>query len=350
MKQFRVGILGATGSVGQRFIQLLADHPWFTITEVVASGRSAGKPYHEAVSWKMPTGIPQSVRDLVVKPAEPNLDCDFVFSGLDSSVAGPIEAAFAQAGYPVISNSKNHRMDPLVPLLIADINPGHIEMIPYQQKEKGYNKGFIVTNPNCSTIGLVMALKPIHDAFGIKRAIVSTMQAISGAGFPGVPSMDILENVVPYIGGEEDKIENEPGKILGHLKDNAFITEPMQISASCNRVPVFDGHLESASIELRDKATIGEVSEAIQRYRSEAHELALPSAPEQVVVVRQEPDRPQPRLDRDCNRGMSAVVGRIRECPVFDIRFSVLSHNTIRGAAGVAILNAELLVTKGYIT
>jgi aspartate-semialdehyde dehydrogenase len=350
MNPYRVGILGATGTVGQRFIQLLENHPWFTISAVAASERSVGKRYADAVNWKMNTPIPDSIAQMTVEATAPGLECDFVFSGLDSSIAGDIETAFAKAGYPVISNSKNHRMDPLVPLLIADINPDHIDIIPEQKEAYGYDKGFIVTNPNCSTIGLVMGLQPLQQAYGIEQVIVTTLQAISGAGYPGVPSMDILDNVVPYIGGEEEKIEEEPLKIMGNRTDTGFTDASLKLSATCTRVPVFDGHLESVSVKLGKQASPEEVAQTLHTYQPETDSLNLPSAPKQFVIVKEEADRPQPRIDRYAENGMATVVGRIRSCPILDTRFMLLSHNTIRGAAGVAILNAELLVSKQYIT
>lgn len=350
MNPYHVGILGATGTVGQRFIQLLENHPWFTISAVAASERSVGKRYADAVNWKMNTPIPDSIAQMTVEATAPGLECDFVFSGLDSSIAGDVETAFAKAGYPVISNSKNHRMDPLVPLLIADINPDHIDIIPKQKEAYGYDKGFIVTNPNCSTIGLVMGLQPLQQAYGIEQVIVTTLQAISGAGYPGVPSMDILDNVVPYIGGEEEKIEEEPLKIMGNRTDTGFSDASLKLSATCTRVPVFDGHLESVSVKLGKQASPKEVAQTLHTYQPETASLNLPSAPKQFVIVKEEADRPQPRIDRYAENGMATVVGRIRSCPILDTRFMLLSHNTIRGAAGVAILNAELLVSKQYIT
>lgn len=350
-KKYNVGILGATGSVGQRFIQLLEHHPWLQVTEVVASERSAGKKYHEAVTWKMDTNLPSAVANLMVKPPQPDsLNCDFVFSGLDSSVAGEIEKACAAYGLPVISNSKNNRMEPDVPLLVADVNPEHIKIIPTQQKNRRYKSGFLVTNPNCSTIGLVTALKPLHDAFGVELVHVTTMQAVSGAGYPGLSSMDILDNVVPYIGDEEEKMETEPNKILATYDAKTFSYANLAISAMCNRVGVVDGHMESVSVKLREKSTPQKVQQVMEEYTAPIHDLDLPSLPHNTIVVRREPDRPQTRLDRNTQKGMSTVVGRIRPCPIHDVRFSVLVHNTIRGAAGIAILNSELLITKNYIT
>jgi aspartate-semialdehyde dehydrogenase len=343
-----VGILGATGAVGQRFVQLLENHPWFETTELAASDRSAGKTYKDATNWRQYTPIPEALKNKIVKPCEPNLDCKIVFSGLDSSVAGEVEQAFAKAGYLVLSNSKNHRMDDDVPLLVPEVNSEHLGLIKTQRERRGWS-GAIVTNPNCSTIGLVMALAPIHRAFGVTRLIVSTMQALSGAGYPGVPAIDMLGNVIPYIGGEEDKVETEPLKIMGRLDGDKIHFAECKISAHTNRVFVEDGHMETVSLELEKKASPEEVADVLRNFTSLPQELKLPTAPVPPVIVMEEKDRPQPRFDRDAGNGMSAVVGRIRPCPVFDIRLVVLSHNTIRGAAGAAILNAEIMKAKGYL-
>lgn len=343
-----VGVLGATGAVGQKFVKLLENHPWFELAELAASDRSAGKPYKDATIWRQYTPIPSAIRDRGVKPCEPNLDCRVVFSGLDSSVAGEVEENFARAGYIVLSNSKNHRMDEDVPLLIPEINPEHLGLIETQRKRRGW-KGAIITNPNCSTIGLAMALAPIDHAFKIRRVIVSTMQALSGAGYPGLSAIDMIGNVIPFIGGEEEKVESEPLKIMGKLDGEQIHFADFKISAHTNRVFVEDGHLGCVSIELEKKASPDEVSEALSNFTSLPQEMKLPSAPERPVIVMGERDRPQPRFDRDAGDGMSTVVGRIRPCPVFDIRFVVLSHNTIRGAAGAAILNAELMKSRGML-
>ena len=343
-----VGILGATGAVGQKFVKLLENHPWFEVTELAASDRSAGKSYGEASVWRQYTPIPETLKDATVKPCEPSLDCRVVFSSLDSSVAGEVEESFARAGYIVLSNSKNHRMDTDVPLLVPEINPEHLDLIKTQRERRNWS-GAIVTNPNCSTIGLVMALAPIDRAFGAKRAIVVTMQALSGAGYPGLSAIDMLGNVIPFIGGEEDKVETEPRKIMGRLEGDQIRLAPCQISAHTNRVFVEDGHMECVSVELERKVSPDEVALALASFTSLPQELKLPSAPERPVIVVTERDRPQPRFDRDAGHGMSAVVGRIRQCPVFDIRFVVLSHNTIRGAAGAAILNAELMRVQGHL-
>ena len=343
-----VGVLGATGAVGQKFVTLLEDHPWFELTELAASDRSANKSYNEATTWRQYKPIPERLKERAVKPCEPNLNCKIVFSGLDSSVAGEIEESFARAGYIVLTNSKNHRMDDDVPLLIPEVNPEHLELIKVQRNRRGWT-GAIVTNPNCSVIGLVMALAPIHRAFGIKRVIVVTMQALSGAGYPGPSAIDMLGNVIPYIGGnEEEKVETEPLKIMGALEEDHIRFADCRISAHTNRVFVEDGHLECVSVELEKKAKPDDVARVLEGFRSLPQELKLPSAAEHPVIITEDRDRPQPRFDRNAGNGMSAVVGRIRECPVFDIRFVVLSHNTIRGAAGAAILNAELMKSQGY--
>ena len=345
----RVGILGATGAVGQRFVQLLENHPWFTVTALAASERSEGKPYAEAVTWRLDTPIPAAVKDLVVQPCTPGLPCDLVFSGLDASIAGPIEQAFAAGGYAVISNSKNHRMDEDVPLVIPEVNPDHTAMIPHQQKQRGFDRGFIVTNPNCSTIGLTLALKPLADRFGLKTVMVTTMQALSGAGYPGVPSLEILDNVLPYIGEEEEKMERESLKLLGTIEGTRFKPAAMVVSAQCNRVHVQDGHMECVSVALEKQATAQEVIDALQSFTALPQKLNLPFAPTRPIIVRDEPNRPQPRIDRSAEQGMAVTIGRVRPCPVLDFKCVVLSHNTIRGAAGAAILNAELLQAQGYL-
>ena len=348
-KKWRAGVLGATGMVGQRIVNLLTDHPWFELTEVVASERSSGKPYAEATRWHLEGPVPKMARELVVKDLESNLECDFVFSALDSSVAGPAEERFARAGYPVVSNSKNHRMDADVPLLIPEVNAAHIHAIAVQQKNRGYDSGFIVTNPNCSTAGLALVLRPLADAFGLEKIFVVTMQAVSGAGYPGVPSLDILGNVVPFISGEEEKMEEEPQKLLGKWDGSRFIEAGIGISAHCNRVPVIDGHMECVSLRLKKTATLEEVRQALRHFEVPAEIAKLPTALKNPIVVLDEPDRPQPRKDANAGHGMAAVVGRIRECPLLDVKLALLSHNLVRGAAGAALLNAELLASQGYL-
>jgi len=340
-----VAVLGATGSVGQRFIQLLENHPWFEVKEVAASERSAGKPYKEAVNWVQSTPIPESVKNLTVKNCEPGLESKVTFSGLDSSIAGEVETAFASKGYAVISNSKNHRMDKDVPLLVPEINPDHLELVKYQK----YNGGLIVTNPNCSTIGMVLALKPLADAFGLELVNVVTMQGLSGAGYPGVSSLDIIDNVIPFIGGEEPKMESEPLKILGEFDPTGIKNIDIKISAQCNRVGVIDGHTECVQVKLKKKASIEEVKKAWINFSAEPQKLKLPFAPENPIYYFEEEKYPQPRIHRNLDKGMAVATGRLREDKLFDYKFIVLSHNTIRGAAGGAILCGELMKAKGII-
>jgi len=347
-KKFKAGVLGATGLVGQRLISLLAAHPWFELSEVAASERSATKRYADAVRWHLDAPIPDVARDLTVKTLAPSLDCDFVFSALDSSVAGPAEEEFARAGYPVVSNSKNHRMEADVPLLIPEVNAAHLDAIPVQQKNRGYGSGFIVTNPNCSTAGLVLVLKPLADVFGLEKVFVVTMQAISGAGYPGVASMDIQANVVPFISGEEEKMESEPQKLLGKWDGKRFVDAGLGLSAHCNRVPVVEGHLECVSLSLKKVASLSEVREALSNFEVDAALAALPSAIRHPVVVLNDEARPQPRRDVNTGNGMAAVVGRVRACPILDVKLTLLSHNLVRGAAGAALLNAELLAARGF--
>lgn len=347
MQKYRVGVLGATGAVGQQFIRLLEGHPWFEVTAVAASERSAGKPYHEAARWVLSTPIPEAVANLTVQRAAPDLDCDFVFSGLDAGVAGEVEAAFAHAGYGVISNARNFRMEPTVPLLVPEVNSDHAALVREQQWDGG---GFIVTNPNCSTVGLVMALKPLYDRFGVEKVQVTTMQALSGAGYPGVASLDALGNVIPFIGGEEEKMRTEPRKLLGRLGADGEI-EPAEIaiSAQCNRVPVLDGHLLCISAKLRTPAEAGEVEQALRSAASPLDGMGLPSAPARWLHYHDAPDAPQTRRHVGLGDGMTVSVGRVRPCEVLDVKFVALVHNTVRGAAGGAILNAELLVKKGLL-
>jgi aspartate-semialdehyde dehydrogenase len=344
-KRYKVGVLGATGTVGQRFVELLEGHPQFEITALAASDRSAGKVYSEACAWKLPGSIPENVRDIVVRPIEPPLDCDLVFSSLPSSVARETEEAFARAGYPVISNSSSYRMDEDVPLLIPEINSDHVGLIEKQKTNRGFTKGFIVTNPNCAVITFAPPLAALHRKFGIESAIVTTLQAISGAGYPGVASLDITDNVYPYIAGEEPKVETEAQKILGVFADGAIEKADFTVSAQCFRVDVVDGHMASVRVNLKETATLEEVVEAMRTFPS----LDLHSAPARFIDVTDEPSRPQTRLDRDNGDGMTITVGRVFPDTVFDYRFVALSHNTVRGAAGCAILNAELLIDRGTI-
>jgi aspartate-semialdehyde dehydrogenase len=343
--KYRVGVLGATGTVGQRFVQLLEDHPEFEITALAASDRSAGKPFAEACAWKLAGSIPEYARGRTVQPIEPPLDCDIVFSSLPSSVARETEEAFARAGYPVISNSSSYRMDEDVPLLIAEINHDHVGLIESQKKNRGFGKGFIVTNPNCAVIAIAPPLAALHRKFGVQSAVVTTLQAISGAGYPGVPSLDIFDNVIPYIAGEEPKVETESQKILGQFTDGTVKNAEFVLSAQCFRVAVIDGHTASVRVDLSKKATLEEVVDAMTAFPS----LDLFSSPKQFIEVTDEPSRPQPRLDRDNGNGMAITVGRVFPDSVFDYRFVAMSHNTVRGAAGSAVLNAELLISRGII-
>ena len=342
-----IGILGATGMVGQRFIQLLENHPWFQITWLAASDRSSGKRYGDAVRWKLDTPLAAHIAALPVSTATPEGAPSIIFAALDSDIAREMEPKFAAAGCAVISNSSAFRMQADVPLVIPEVNADHLRLIEEQSWRKS-SGGYIVTNPNCSAIGLVLALKPLEERFGIRAIFVSTMQAVSGAGYPGVPSLDILGNVVPFIRNEEEKLEEETGKLLGKLSGSKIEFLDAKISAHCNRVPVEDGHTESVSIQLRSKATREEILTAWQEF----HPLRghnLPTAPEQPVEFDTAEDRPQPRLDRMRGRGMTAVTGRLRPCSLLDWKFTVLSHNTIRGAAGAALLNAELLEAQGKL-
>ena len=345
MKKYRVGILGATGTVGQRFCQLLENHPQFEITALAASDRSAGKTYLEATPWKLATAMPESVKEIVVTPIEPPLDCDLIFSSLPSNVARETEEKFARAGYPVISNSSSFRMENDVPLVIPEINPDHLGLIDIQRRNRGFGKGFIITNPNCSVITFAPPLAALYRQFGIENVMITTLQAISGAGYPGVASLDITDNVFPYISGEEPKVETEAQKIIGKLNGESIEKADFTVSAQCIRVNVTDGHLASVRVKLRENATLEDVKSAMSEFPS----LNLYSAPKPLIYVCDEPDRPQPRLDRDRGKGMAITVGRLYPDNIFDYRFISLSHNTVRGAAGAAILNAELLIDKGLI-
>jgi len=344
-----VGILGATGTVGQRFIQLLEHHPWFEVAWMAASDRSADKVYTDACKWRLSTPLPARIASMKVSAAVPDGAPKLIFAALDSAAASELEPKFAAAGCAVVSNSSSFRMQEDVPLVIPEVNGDHIELLKTQKWYK-QDGGFIVTNPNCSAIGLVMALAPLHRRFGVEKVFVVTMQAVSGAGYPGVASLDILGNVIPYIASEEQKMEAESGKLLGTLNGNRIVPAEIGVSAHCNRVPVDDGHTESVSVKLRRSAQADEIISAWNEFRCIAQKLKLPSAPEQPVIYDPAPDRPQPRLDIHRGAGMSAVVGRLRPCNLFDWKFTVLSHNTIRGAAGAALLNGELLKAQGYIT
>jgi aspartate-semialdehyde dehydrogenase len=346
MEPYRVGVLGATGMVGQRLVRLLADHPWFRLTALAASARSAGKPYGEAVSWQLSGGVPAGASDRAVRECDPasHGDCDLVFSGLDSATARDVEPAFAAAGLAVVSNASAFRMADDVPLLIPEVNADHVSLIS-AQRAKG-TPGFVVTNPNCSVTGLAVALAPLHERFVIRRAVVATLQAVSGAGMEGPGAIELLDNVIPFIRGEEEKVEVELGKLLGVVDGDRVRPAEIAVSAHCHRVGTLDGHLEAVSLELARPAAVEEVIRTLREFRGAARDDGLPSAPASTIVVRDEPDRPQPRLDRDEGHGMSVVVGRVRPCPVLGVKLELLSHNTVRGAAGAAILNAELLAAR----
>jgi len=338
-----VGVLGATGVVGQQFVARLARHPWFRPSWLAASERSEGKPYGAIAAWRLSLPIPDELAGKAVEACIPGRGPRVVFSALDASVAGDIEQAFAAAGHFVVSNARNFRMDPLVPLLVPEVNADHLALVSEQQRQKAW-KGAIVTNPNCSTVVLAMALAPLR-VFDLKSALVSTMQAVSGAGYPGVPSLDILGNVVPFIGGEEEKIESETLKILG--KNGGRTPHPAIVSAHTNRVAVVDGHIMTISVDLGAKPSIEEVVTALEGFCGRPQELGLPSAPQPPIVVVSESNRPQPRLDVDRGDGMAITVGRVRPCKVTHAKFVALGHNTVRGAAGAAILNAELMAADG---
>jgi aspartate-semialdehyde dehydrogenase len=339
--------LGATGMVGQQFISFLQGHPWFELTWLGASERSAGKRYRDAVNWNLEAGVPETVAGMTVEDSKPGNAPKLLFSAMDANVAGEIEQAFAAAGHFVVSNSRNHRMLPDVPLLIPEVNADHLRLIPVQRRNHGWN-GAIVTNPNCSTITMALGLAALKP-FGITRILASTMQAVSGAGYPGMPSMDILGNVVPYIDSEEDKMESETQKILGDYNGDSIRPLAAKVSAHCNRVAVIDGHTVAVSVALDQKAGVGKLEEAFRSFRGRPQELELPSAPKQPIHLMAEQNRPQPRKDALRERGMAVSVGRVRECPVLDYKFVVLGHNTIRGAAGAAVLNAELMLSEGLL-
>jgi aspartate-semialdehyde dehydrogenase len=347
MKPIDVGVLGATGMVGQHFIRFLQGHPWFKLTWLGASDRSAGKKLKDATSWRLEGEMPGSVADIVVSDSKPGNAPKLVFSALDASVATEIERAFAEAGHAVVSNSRNHRMETDVPLLVPEVNPSHLTLIHAQQRNRGW-KGMIVTNPNCSTVVLTMALAPLAQ-FGIKRVLAATMQAISGAGYPGVASMDIIANVVPFIGGEEEKMQQETQKILGGVTDGRAVPLNARVSAHCNRVPSVDGHMVATSVEFSSRPAMDDIRAAIRNFRGLPQERNLPSAPPKPVVYMEQQDRPQPRRDAARENGMAVFVGRVRECPVLDAKFIACGHNTIRGAAGAAVLNAELMLSEGYL-
>jgi aspartate-semialdehyde dehydrogenase len=342
MAAVKAGILGATGAVGQRFVEALANHPWFEITALAASERSAGKTYKEAAGWRLDTAMPESVENIEVVPVDPGaVDADVVFSALPADLALTVEPAFAKAGFAVASNASSYRMDKDIPLVIPEVNPEHLGLLDIQQDTRGWD-GYIITNPNCSTIVMTLTLKPLMQ-FGLETIQVATMQAISGAGFSGVPAMAIYDNIIPYIGSEEKKMETETLKLLGEFNGSEIIPADIKVSASCHRVPVIDGHTEAIWAGMRDKPTPEEVRETFLRFDPMLGDL--PSEPKKALIVRDEVDRPQPRLDRNMGKGMSVSVGRIRE----GIRYIAMGHNTIRGAAGASVLNAELLHSMGKL-
>jgi len=345
----RVGILGATGTVGQRFVKMLDHHPEFEVTALAASDRSKAQCYAEACTWRLPGEIPEYARDLVVLPLKPPLECEVVFSSLPGPFARAVEMEFARAGYPVISNSSAFRMEPDVPLLVPEVNPGHLRILQAQREKGRFGAGCLVANPNCSAVILTLALAPLHQRFGLEAVAATTIQAVSGAGYPGVASLDILDNVLPYIAGEEEKIEQETRKILGRAAGSEIELGGMKVSAQCHRANVSDGHLVAARVSFSKRARIDDVREAFESFRGVPQELRLHSAPERPIIFRDEPDRPQPRLDRDAGGGMSVTVGRLAPDTVFDYRFVALGHNTIRGAAGAALLNAELANAQGVL-
>ena len=345
--RIEVGILGATGMVGQHFIKFLQGHPWFDLKWLGASDRSAGKKYRDAMTWHLAGGTPEAVADITVQDCRPGNAPKLVFSAMDASVATEIERAFAEAGHVVVSNSRNHRMERDVPLLVPEINPDHLKLVPGQQRGRGW-KGQIVTNPNCATVSLVMGLAPLKP-FGITKVIATTMQAISGAGYPGVASMDIVGNVIPFIGGEEPKMEQETQKILGEFRGDHIEPLAAKVSAHCNRVAVVDGHTVTVSVEFSSKPTEADLRRAIDTFTAVPQQRQLPSAPPRPVIYMEEANRPQPRKDAERDRGMTASIGRLRVCPVLDYKFVALTHNTIRGAAGAAVLNAELMHSEGML-
>src|SRR5512135_411604 len=345
--KIEVGVLGATGMVGQHFVKFLQNHPWFELTWVGASDRSAGKKYSEATQWRLEGTVPETISELTVEECVPGNAPRLVFSATDASVATEIERAFAQAGHVVVSNSRNHRMERDVPLLVPEVNPDHLKLVPGQQRARGW-KGQIVTNPNCSTVVLTMGLAPMKQ-FGITRLIATTMQAISGAGYPGVPSMDIVGNVIPFIGGEEEKMQQETQKILGEFRGDHIEPLAAKVSAHCNRVAVVDGHTVTVSVEFSSKPAEADLRAAIDSFTAVPQQRQLPSAPPRPVIYLEQANRPQPRKDAERDRGMAAFIGRLRPCAVLDYKFVALGHNTVRGAAGAAVLNAELMHSEGML-
>lgn len=346
----RVGVLGAAGTVGQRFIQMLEKHPWFEVVALAGSERQVGREYGEVVRWQLGEDPPEYARRMILQQSEPTLECEVVFSALPSDKAAHLESRFAEAGYKVFTNAGGHRMDSDVPLMVPYINPEHLGAIPCQQQNRGW-KGFILTNPNCASIPLAMALKPLHERIGVVRVLVTTMQGVSGAGYPGVPSLDILGNIVPHIEGEERKVETEPLKMLGAWGGYTFEYAPIRISAQCHRAPVRDGHLVAASVEFSQPVAERDVLDAWLEWRPDILGMDLPSSAAHPLVYRTEPDRPQPAKDLMAEGGMGTVLGRLRPCPLLGWKFNALSHNTVLGAAGCSLLNAELYfaATEGTV-
>jgi aspartate-semialdehyde dehydrogenase len=347
-RRIPVAVLGATGTVGQKFVRLLARHPWFELTALAASSNSVGKSYGEAVRWREPVELPGSLAAMPVRECSPPLPASIVFSALEAEIAGPIEQSFARSGSMVVTNTRTHRLDPDVPLLIPEVNPEHLGLIDCQRETRRWT-GAILANPNCSTAALALALAPLHRTFGIEQLFVSTLQAVSGAGYPGVPSLDIVGNVIPFIGGEEEKIERESRKILGDLEQGAVQPAGFSVSAHANRVAVVDGHMVTVSVGFKQRVQPTEALAALREFRGPARVAGLPSSPDPPIQVDERIDRPQPRLDLDRGGGMAVTVGRVRSCPLLDLRMVVLGHNTVRGAAGQAVQIAELLVAEGRI-
>jgi aspartate-semialdehyde dehydrogenase len=349
MNKIRVGVLGATGAVGQRFAQLLAEHPYFDLTVLAASDRSAGKTYREAVNWILAQPMPARLAEMTVQEMSAGLDCQLLFSALPTNSAAEWESKFAATGYGVFSNAGYHRMDDDVPLILPEVNPEHLDLLSQQRAKRGWSKGFIVTNSNCTAMPMTMALAPLMQ-FGPQLVIATSMQALSGAGYPGVPSLDAIDNLIPYIGeSEEVKMNEEPNKMLGRYNRQQIDPAGIKISAHCNRVPVSDGHTVTVSVGFKRKPSLGDIMEAWQNWRPLPQQLGLPSAPQPALVIRPEANRPQPRLDRDAGAGMATTIGRLRPCEVLDVRFVCLAHNTVRGAAGGSVLNAELMFARGML-
>ena len=346
-KKIPVGVLGATGAVGQRFVQLLSQHPWFEVIALAASQRSAGKRYKDAANWVISGDPPEGVGDMVIQPLTPNLPVKLVFSAVPSSVAKEIEPQFARAGYAVCSNASTFRPVDDVPLLIPEVNASHLGMIAKQRANRGWS-GLIVTSPNCTITGVVMALKPLHEVYKVRKVFMASMQAVSGAGYPGVASLDIMGNVIPYVAGEEEKFQQELSKMLGIVENGTCNFADIVLSAHANRVPVVDGHTVSVSVGFAEEPSVEDALTLMRDYRGDAVCRKLPSAPPTPLAVMMQPDRPQPRRDRDAEGGMAVSVGRVRPCPLLDLRMTTVTHNTLRGAASGAVLNAELLVVEGF--